>query len=269
MYVWERGVLFNELCSCGSTFHSCPFWTDVMRRAVGSKEAQRSLAHAVTDLMALTCRSRHVPGMVTGRQRAETGHARRRLQELLAPVYREALVVSGKRIVVDASKEPQYSLALTGGVFEITPIHLIRDGRAVAYSWRRGRLRPEIHWDSREMARRGSVRASLEWNRANVLAEILQYCVGEDRSHRVRYELLASDPNATLRDVRAWVELHDSADDATVGDVMWHTVSGNPSRFQPLEAIRQDAEWVDGFRGPARLAADVLTLPCRLRYGYL
>lgn len=268
MYVWDRGVLSNELCSCGSAFQSCPFWAEVMGLAVGSIDVQRDVAHEVNGLMARTCRTRHVFGMAVDRQRLGAQRARRQLQKLLAPVYREALNVSGKRVIVDASKEPQYPLALTGDAFDITPIHLVRDGRAVAYSWRRRRLRPEIHWDTREMPRRNSVRASLEWNRAIVLAEVFQYCV--DTHHRVHYEVLVSDPDAVLSQVCAWSGLRSAVSGSPVrsADVMWHTVSGNPSRFHSPKAVTPDTEWMDRYRGPARIATDVLTLPGRLRYGY-
>ncbi|MGH2812195.1 MAG: hypothetical protein ACRDI1_05730, partial [Actinomycetota bacterium] len=38
-YVWDRGLLRNELCGCGSSFRECPFWTAVGTEAFGGWDA--------------------------------------------------------------------------------------------------------------------------------------------------------------------------------------------------------------------------------------
>ncbi len=37
-FVWQKGMLANELCNCGKPFRECSFWTEVQERAFGGRE---------------------------------------------------------------------------------------------------------------------------------------------------------------------------------------------------------------------------------------
>src|SRR5207247_7429001 len=91
----------------------------------------------------------------------------------LVPLYRAMQEVSGARYLVDASKDPQHAYILRSNpAFDVRMVHLIRDSRAVAYSWRRVRERPEIFWELRLMPRYPAVRTAFAWSATNAGSEI-------------------------------------------------------------------------------------------------
>src|SRR5204863_6860677 len=87
----------------------------------------------------------------------------------LRRLYAAIRDVSGAEYLIDASKDPQHAFILrTIPGFDVRVLHLIRDSRAVAYSWRRVRRRPEIHWEGRDMPRYPATRTALAWSLTNL-----------------------------------------------------------------------------------------------------
>jgi hypothetical protein len=193
---------------------------------------------------------------------------------ILARLYRAVADVSECRILVDSSKSPAHGFVLreTPGI-ELRALNLVRDSRAVAFSWQRQRVRPEVYWEKVLMPRYGVFGSSREWVLFNGAMEFL--CSRLPVSATVRYEDLAREPKVTLR----WLldRLHIDAgqldfflDDRTMLLGVDHTVSGNPIRFKSGAVTwREDAEWKKAMRGVRRFGVTALTLPLLLRYGYV
>ena len=63
-----------------------------------------------------------------------------------ARTYAAIAQVSGRRVVIDSSKHASLAFCLsTSPALDLRVVHVIRDSRAVAYSWSRvvhGRTRP-------------------------------------------------------------------------------------------------------------------------------
>ncbi len=82
--------------------------------------------------------------------------------EAFVAAYRAVAAVSGASVVVDSSKYPLHGLFLsTVPDIDLIAMLLVRDPRAVAYSWTRHKPRPEIHWKEQEMPRHGVARSAL------------------------------------------------------------------------------------------------------------
>ena len=105
-YVWQRGVLEDRLCGCGEPFSACPFWTEVMDRAFGGRDAVD--AHEVIAEQRALTRLRQVPRILTTGGRAAPGAYLR----VLSALYRAVADVSGCELVVDSSKLPSYGFVL-------------------------------------------------------------------------------------------------------------------------------------------------------------
>jgi hypothetical protein len=172
-------------------------------------------------------------------------------------------------VVVDSSKRPSDG-ALLRLVDEVDPyfVQLVRDPRAVAYSW----SRKKSGYD-RNMRQHGRVYSGVRWLNRNWAAEALRRKVGPDHSMLVRYEDFTSDPRATVQAIARLV----GADSVTLPFVdshtaklgPSHTVSGNQGRFQDGEVrIRIDDEWVDKQPVQHRLVTNAICLPLLRRYGY-
>lgn len=257
VHLWARGVVAGELCGCGEAFPRCPFWREVGERAFGGWS--RELAERVLRLRRRVDRTRRIPAV---------GHPD--LAEYVAAyrsVYAAALRVAGGAAVVDSSKHASLAFCLAAGGVQPHVVHVVRDPRAVAHSWRRTVPRPE---DGSHMTRWGAMRTSLHWSAQNLALDLLA-ARGVEVT-RVRYEDLLADPRATLTDLAERLGLDTKLgflDGTTVSLGRAHTVSGNPMRFAVGQVeLSHDDAWRGGLPAIQRAVVSGLTAPLMTRYGY-
>jgi len=243
---------------------SCPFWAEVLDVAYGrDRPDPREVLALQTDVT----RARRTPSLWFG----SPPSAAREYAAVIAPLYRAIADVSGARLVVDSSKFPAEA-ALLPEVAGVRPylLHLVRDPRAVAFSW----SRPTPHPDrpDRLMSQHSPAVSSLRWLAWNALTE-LTAARYRDRRLFLRYEDFVADPRGRVESLLrlAGLRPHDGPflDERTVRLAPNHTVSGNPSRFQSGEVrIAPDDAWRERLTGRAWLTATTLALPLLARYGY-
>lgn len=269
-HIWYRSFQDNQLCGCGVPFRQCPFWAEVVQRAFGGFDAIDASAIGLNKQW--LDNPVNIPRILTG---GWTATYRRRMAlytSKLAALYRAMQDVSGASYLVDASKDPQHAYILkTIPGFDVRIVHLIRDSRAVAYSWRRVRRRPEIHWEGRDMPRYPVGRTAVAWSLTNVASAIAPQA--GLRYVRVRYEDLVDHPAAHLEQILTALGIEprpvDFISDGSALLRPAHTVSGNPMRFKTGRVrIEQDREWVRRMDVADRRLVTVLTLPLLRRYGY-
>lgn len=267
-YMWLRGLRGNQLCGCGEPFRSCPMWREVMTTALGPIDDLPVLEY--TALWNETAGPLAVARSFGPMPRA-SARRRREYLDALRRVFLALGRVTGGQVIVDSSKFATDCILLSRlpGV-RVHAIHLVRDSRAVAYSWQRQKQRPEIYWRDQDMMLMSPLRSSFDWGSMNAAMEFVGPRV--ERYHRIRYEDLVCDPIATLAGVLP------GDMEAAVAEVLAggharastsHTVSGNPLRFErgPL-TIKPDVEWITRIDpGDARLVT-ALTWPLLMRYGY-
>jgi Sulfotransferase family len=266
-FIWQRSFGENQLCGCGRPFRECAFWGEVSQRAFGVKPVELDVEHA-SRLKAAVDTKRRLPWLLVGGP-ASARAALRAYGELIERLYRSILEVSGASVIVDSSKDPRHGLVLARLPFvELHVVHLVRDPRAVAFSWGRTRRRPEIHWKAQDMTTQ-TVRASAaRWTTHNTVAELL--CASADSHCRVRYE----DSGATLERVLAPYGQMPGAQPAHNGLAQLmlepsHSVAGNPMRFKHGKlAVKLDDEWRRAMPLHDRLWVSALTWPLLRRYGY-
>jgi hypothetical protein len=272
--VWTRGFEESELCSCGCHFVDCDFWETVASSAFGGFD--RAPSRRLASLVRTRARIRYVPEFRFLRLRTRSFRAD--LLELragLTALYRGLLTASGATTIVDSSKSPAYAYLLTTiPDLEIYFIHLVRDSRAVCYSWQKKVLRPEVTSRPAYMGGFHPAASARRWNLRNSLAESLKYST--PRYMRIRYEDLVDAPRRTLEKVIRMtmtgdVPLPDFGEDPPHVDVppTYHTVSGNPIRFaHETIAVRPDNEWHEKLGTNAKIAVSAITLPLLVHYGY-
>jgi len=270
-FIWERSFTHDELCGCGAPFSRCPFWDQVSRRAFGAPPGALDTSAAVL-LRRCLDQSRQAPWLLSSRSPAAHQAAVALYGALLERLYGEVLAVSGARAVVDSSGDGTHGLLLARlpGI-ELHVVHLVRDPRAVAFSWKRTRERPEVHWGSERMAIEHAGTSARRWMLNNALAERLarrasSYC-------RLRYEDLVREPHAALAQILAphrWAGAPLGAlreHEIALGPS--HTVSGNPSRFRHGSVrISLDDEWRRAISASDRRTVTAITWPLLARYGY-
>ena len=264
-YVWERGFADNHLCECGQAFHECPFWTEVVDRAFGGFAAVD--VEAVRRHQRAVDRIRYAPALLWRGSRTEA--FRRHLGEFektLERLYSAILAVSGAEVVVDSSSDSTYGSVLSSvDLLDVWVVHLVRDSRAVAYSWTRSKRRPEISGRTVYMRRRSPVQSAFQWDVHNLLLEIL--AARYRKTVRVRYEDLVANPDDV---VRSTCRALGNPGIAWPIEKPRHSISGNPMRFEtgPLR-VRLDDEWIAALATDDRRLVTLATAPLLAWYGYV
>jgi hypothetical protein len=270
-FIWQRSFAENQLCGCGAPFHDCEFWERVSREAFGMPPADVDVADACRLKAELERKSRLASLLLE-----PPGRGRRpalvRYGDLIEVLYRAILQVSGGRVIVDSSKDPRHGLVLSRlGWVELHVVHLVRDPRAVAFSWRRSRPRPEIHWKRQDMTRQPVRASAARWTTHNAVAEVV--CASAQSYCRISYEQFVSDPQAALeRILEPYPSTSASPRRSWEGELELgasHSVSGNPMRFQRGRLpVTLDDEWRRSMPLRDRLSVAALTWPLLAHYGY-
>lgn len=249
-------------CGCGEDLVACPVWAPVLASA-----APGEVADVIADLKT-TVRLRRVPGLIFPRLLGSHRAARERCANALAEVYRATAETTGASVLVDSSKDPIYGLLLRGAPdVRLHVVHLVRDSRAVAWSWQRKRQRPEVVEREAYQPVYSALHTSLEWDLRNALVHVLGR--GAAGYTRLTYESLVRDPAAALDIVSRAVTGTDApVRDAAAADLVNHTVAGNPMRFTGRLEVKADEEWKHALGARDRRLVTALTWPLLRAYGY-
>src|SRR5262249_51548088 len=112
-------------------------------------------------------------------------------------LYRAITDTTGCEVVVDSSKAVPYlrMLSLVPGL-EVHVVHVVRDARAVAYSWQRVKPTPD-RFNAVTMKTLARGTAAITWSISNAGAELFGRCV-PGRYLRLRYEDMIAEPRPSV-----------------------------------------------------------------------
>lgn len=271
-YIWDRGIEKNWTCGCGSPFRDCQFWKTVFNKAFGGFDEVN------VDLM-LRYRS-YLPSIKqkspnlslnSGKPKNDLSH--NHFNENLEKLYRTIRDVTGCEVIVDSSKWASYGekISLLPSI-QMYLIHLVRDPRAVAYSWKRTKKYEPFERSDVYIPKHSSIRTSIEWGIWNMAVEVLRNRIPE-KSILLRYEDFGNDPRFAVDKVLDLFGVENQSQQF-VGDHQVdlgenHCVSGNPIRFARGDVrIQADMEWETNMSSVDKGVVQILTWPLLLRYGY-
>lgn len=194
--IWQHGCKENRPCGCGRPFLECPFWSEVGRRAFGGWDELD-----LEDILRLRYsldRPWAVPALLLRRRGPDPHSPLGRYLGALSALYRAIRDVSGSEVVVDSSKLPSHALLLrrVSGI-DLRMVHLVRDSRGVAFSWKKQVANRVTAGESSYMERYGPVSASLRYVLYNGLTRLVG-ALGVPYLF-VRYEDLVRDPAGKLK----------------------------------------------------------------------
>jgi hypothetical protein len=268
-YLWTRGLQDDVRCGCGASFRECEFWSAVGAEAFGGWE--RLDVEAMVELDRRVVLLRTLPFHWVPSQRPRFGAAVDFYAATLERLYRAIAAVSGRDLVVDTSKEPNFAAVLTR-MRELEPliVHLVRDSRAVAFSW--SRLKPEAIGPGEFMPRFGVADTAGRWSAWNLAFHALAH--RRPPYMQLNYEDFVADPAAALERLSDFARrsLVPADADLTARRVRLgehHIFSGNPMRGQSgWTEIRPDDRWQEGQSGRDFTKVTAITLPLLRFYGY-
>lgn len=176
-----------------------------------------------------------------------------------ADVYR----ATGAEVVVDGSKYPAEAAALLGrDDLDVRVLHVVRDARATAHSYRK---------DKSYVERMSAARSTGYWTAVNAASDLLALA-GRDRYLRVRHEDFSARPAEVVDQIMAFAGIsgpNPVAADGTVELGVNHTVTGNPDRFHRGRVlIRDNARWRTELDWKPKALTTAASAPQLLRYGY-
>jgi len=271
-YLWERGLLEARRCGCGEPLPECPVWTAALAAGFGDGVPDPLQVGRWQDR---SVRSRHtLPLLRGGRGPGIDEAALARYREVAGALYRGIADATGARVIVDSSKRPSDG-ALTRLLPDVDPyfVQLVRDPRAVVYSWRRVKRELDTDAGDATMPRQGRVASAFGWTELNALSDLVRWRAGRERSLLVRYDDFVAHPRETVAAIGRLVG-------EPLGDLPFdgdhdlrmaptHTVSGNPARFSTgTVTLRPDQEWLTAMPGTDRWLTTALTLPLLPRYRF-
>jgi len=260
-HVWKE----NEFCACRQRASKCEFWGPVVKgwekgRGTGAMEAHGRLLARLEWLFDPTrILARYLPH---GRARS--------YREETAALFDELARASGASIIIDSSKLPGRAGALmTVPGIEVFVVHMVRDGRGVAWSMMKPYRRSVEDGIQKELRSKPLWYVAARWLAVNLGVEMLRLRLPRRRSIRVRYEDFVADPEGTLSDIlalagRSYVPLEHPA------DVMrpQHQIAGSRHRMQDEIRISKDIGWKSQMPRSLQTMFSMLAAPLLLRYGY-
>jgi len=195
----------NHTCTCFRSQRDCTFWQEVLRH-----------------LSELT-------GSDSFRLKPPAADERVVLNNTLN-LFRAAQAVSSAEVLSDSTKRFQRARKICrSGLVEAKVIHLLRDGRGVAFSHLK---RGESFED-----------AVLYWKATNLaIRDWLQSGEAPD-GVTIRYEDFCAQPSETVRQVCGLLGLDWEPQMMMFAEKEHHNVSGNIMRFKLDSSIKKDEEW--------------------------
>ena len=262
-FLWKNaaGKGSNTLCGCSRRLTDCAIWSKILPLGKPAGVPADAYADIVIRRQQAYVRTRHT-WRVLGRGLHCNGI--REHAALMTQTYRALAELTGARVIVDTTKIPGEA-ALLPHLDGVAPyyVHLVRDPRATAESWR---LPKQYAYTL------SSSKSTAYWLGFNMATEAITRRYPE-RSLFMRYEDFIAEPVATIDALLRLCGVDPSVDPIqgrTIELHTNHTVTGNPDRFRtgPTTIREGDDAWRTGLPRRARLAAVALSWPLFRRYGY-
>lgn len=270
--IWQSGLVENRPCGCEQPFRDCSFWQAVGDAGFGGWD--RIPLDEILRLRYSLDRPWSFPALPLRRLVNPVGAQVEAYTGTLQRLYAAIAEVSGASVIVDSSNLPSHAFLLrTMPGIDLRVIHLVRDSRAVAYSWSKHVEKRKSAGPSASLPRYDVGSSSLRWLLYNGLTQTLRplhvpYAFA-------RYEDLVGAPRDEVGRLLQHAGLTGSAaepgyiDGQTVLLKPNHTAEGNPMRFVNGELeLRADQAWRRQMPPRDRRVVTALTLPLLAAYGY-
>jgi len=240
-HLFNRVMDDDELCNCGTPVLKCDYWSKVIEVAFPYGFDQEMIAASMrkvnTVFSFLKIRFPKLQSKKFSSQIKTYNHAFER-------VYSAIAEVNNAEVIIDSSKYPTHGAALADKLGDrLKNVLLVRDPRAVAYSWERPKIRPEIHHEERYMPKHNFIRSALAWNVSGYLSRKIN-----SNSKTISYEAIVKDPVTTMSDILEYSghKSYKVNEDLFLIESMrdYHKVAGNPLGLKTgkLE-LRKDEKW--------------------------
>jgi hypothetical protein len=229
-------------CACGAPAAACPVWSEVLSN-VTFPEQGLEVYRPKYSFIRNTRDYRYVKEPHTTVDTA-------RFEQVNEEIFQRLYAVTESAIIVDSSKSPDrvHALAQSDSIQPYV-IHLVRDGRAVTWSY---------------LKKYGRGRHYVTWLLQNVKIELLKGQV-ELPWLTVRYDSLVEEPEGTLNQILNFIGAPGDVDLGRVMHFQRHQIGGNRMRFS-FDSIQADNSWRTNMPLLDRLVATTAQFPLSTYY---
>lgn len=266
-YLWENGIHQGGVCGCGEPVLKCSFWSEILSASLGASIEYK--AKQMQELGRQIARTRHIPMLALSSSRHRMLSKSSDYTTNLSKVYDAIQTNTNCRVIIDASKFPSYAQILrTISSVDLHILHLVRDPRAVAFSWQRRKHDPAT---DDTFGRMSYTKSSLIWLMWNLGGELLRQKHGQYL--QIRYEDLIGQPILTTKQILDFVGIYTAQlpflDDKEVYLTANHSIAGNPVRFNHgAVTLKMDREWEAKMTSIEKSLVTSITWPLLRRYTY-
>lgn len=246
---FDRWTRTNDRCSCGLPVRTCPTWSQVVDRIARRRRtsAEKLCDDFPTELSGAFDRSRLLErvaylssiggvrllprGRWTRLRKLRCFAELRRRTENALELYDCLSEASGCRTLVDSSKSIYRALQVYAMSAEaVRVIFLTRDGRGTVNS-----LMKHHGFSAKTAARR--------WFIGNAYTRWMVGRIPRTQRIHVRYEELCAEPDRTVRDVCAVMDMQYEPAMLNFRAIAHHMIAGSPMRFSGRAEIGEDNSW--------------------------
>lgn len=259
---------YDRKCGCGKTFRECNFWQTVRDHI----PEEQNFASRLLLLKDRVDHTRFFWKICSKLYSSKFEHILCEYKKKLEVLYRAISKATEGKVIIDSSKVPSRALILSEiDEIDIEFVHLVRDPRAVAYSWAK-RVKSDPSLADKTLDYHPAWWSSLKWVFVNLSA---QYLKSRGNYSRVIYEKFVKYPYEVMAEVgerSSFIneETISFVNRRTVEMPVVHSMSGNPQRFDTGQVeIRNKAPiWKEEMSMEAYLFTTAVTWPLLLKYGY-
>lgn len=270
-FFWGAARLHDWHCSCREPLVSCPVWRDVLTRAFGRNAFDPAFIAAMHEgVMALLNKHRHGTA-VFGRQ-LKRGPSETETLRNIDRFYQSIHTTTGARVIIDSSKVPLYAKWLNElPGLDVYLLHLVRDPRAVCYSW--SRAKPNMSGTGQfAIPRRSTLQSALRWIGVNQIFHGMR-SQHPGRYLQIRYTDFLADPQPVIEKIFAFIgetnapsPIHEHG---TAVLAPQHLAFGNPDRMQQgTISLSIRNEWRQKMPLQDKWLVTLLCAPWMIRYRY-
>ena len=193
----------KQVCTCGVHVKDCGYWQRVWQQL-----------HLGNSSINLDINTQH-----------QKAFEERNLQLISA-----LLALSGKAVFCDSSKGlGRLKRFLKSKFFDVTIVHLVRDGRAVSFSRQKKAARKANRSDRWSEYQDSYFKSLAAWKREN--AKIYRRLSTDPRYYCLKYEELVADPHGKLTEILAPIDLKFEDQQLAFWQATHHNLSGNRMRL--------------------------------------
>jgi hypothetical protein len=261
----EIRLLWQEFttrrCGCGELASTCPVWSPVLAAIAARSVSQ---VERITEAMQQSTPLSALPRILRADDLEDLPSTTQAYARTLAATYHAIADVTGCTSIIDSSKSAsEAALLQLVPQLDVVTVHIVRDPRAVVYSWKRA-----LEQGAQGTPQLATWSIALRWAAKNATSEAVTRR-RKSRSLQLRYEDLVTEPERHVRAIATLAGTSLAADRVLQPALAAHIVGGNALRksSQPIQ-VREDVEWRSALGRPAIAEVAGLTYPLLRHYDY-